>query len=64
MFKEAIKLIAEYPEIGKPTNNENARIKIVRNYFIIYEVGNEYISILTIWDSRQDPDELKRILKK
>ena len=30
LFKEAVKLIADYPEIGKPTDDKNARIKIVK----------------------------------
>lgn len=64
LFKEAIKLIADYPEIGKPTDDKNARIKIVRDYLIIYEINNEQIFILTIWDSRQNPERLKKILKK
>lgn len=63
LFKEAIRLISNYSEIGKPTDDKNARIKIVRDYLIIYEIKNEQILILTIWDSRQSPEKLKRILK-
>lgn len=64
LFKEAVKLIADYPEIGKPTDNKNARIKIVRDYLIIYEVDNkDRLLILTIWDSRQNPQKLERILR-
>lgn len=63
LFKEAIRLISDYSEIGKPTDNKNGRIKIVRNYLIIYEIKNEQILILTIWDSRQRPQKLKIILK-
>lgn len=29
LFKEAVKLVSEYPQIGKQTDNKNARIKIV-----------------------------------
>ncbi|MGO2403565.1 type II toxin-antitoxin system RelE/ParE family toxin [Mesonia sp.] len=63
LFKEAIKLIADYSEIGKPTDDKNARIKIVRDYLIIYQIKKEQIIILTIWDSRQSPEKLKSILK-
>lgn len=63
LFKKAIRLIAEYPEIGKLTDDSSARIKIVRDYLLIYELDqNGRLLILTIWDSRQDPDKLKRIL--
>lgn len=65
LFKEAVKLIAHYPEIGKLTDNQNARIKIVKNYLIIYEVDEkDRLLILTIWNSRQNPKKLKRILRE
>ena len=65
LFKEAVRLISEYPEIGKPTDDKNARLKIVRDYLIIYEVDEiDRLLILTIWDSRQNPKRLKRILHR
>lgn len=59
IFKDSIKIISEFPQIGKLTDAFNVRIKIVKNYYILYEVTNTKILILTIWDSRQDPEELK-----
>ena len=63
LIKEAINIIAEFPHIGKSTNDNHARIKIVRDYLIIYEETDTQIFILTIWDSRQNPDKLKSILQ-
>lgn len=63
LFKESIKIITDFPEIGKPTDQANTRIKIVKDYLIIYEETETQILILTIWDSRQDPDRLKEVLK-
>ena len=31
LFKEAIKLISQFPQIGRPTETENIRIKIVKD---------------------------------
>ena len=62
LFKESIKIILDFPQIGKVTDDTKARIKIVRDYLIIYEETETQIFILTIWDSRQDPDRLKKIL--
>ncbi|QHI35821.1 hypothetical protein IMCC3317_11690 [Kordia antarctica] len=65
LFKEAVRLISEYSEIGKSTDYTNARIKIVSDYLIIYEVDlKDRLLILTIWDSRQNPKRLERILRK
>jgi len=63
LFKEAVTLITEYPQIGRVTDDSQARIKIVRDYLIFYEETNDQILILTIWDNRQDPERLKDILK-
>lgn len=64
LFKEAVKLISEYPQIGKPTDNIHARVKIVSDYLIFYEMDKKgQLLILTIWDSRQNPKRLKTILK-
>jgi addiction module RelE/StbE family toxin len=62
LFKESVKIIADFPQIGKPTEDINTRIKIVRDYLIIYEETESQIHILTIWDTRQDPEKLKNIL--
>ena len=37
LFKESVKIIIDFPQIGKLTDDTNTRIKIVRNYLIIYE---------------------------
>lgn len=63
LFKESIKIIADFPQIGKPTDSINTRVKIVKDYLIIYEETETQILILTIWDSRQDPEKLMKILE-
>lgn len=62
LFKESVKIITDFPQIGKSTDDVKARIKIVRDYLIIYEETETQILILTISDSRQDPDKLENIL--
>lgn len=59
LFDEAVTKISNLPEIGKYTDNKESRIVIVRNYYLVYEELEKYIFILTIWDSRQNPDSLK-----
>ncbi|QOI98778.1 MAG: type II toxin-antitoxin system RelE/ParE family toxin [Flammeovirgaceae bacterium] len=62
-FREALNIIRDYPQIGKQTDDQKARIKIVKDYFLIYEETADAIILLTIWDSRQDPEKLEKILK-
>jgi toxin YoeB len=63
LFREAIGIIKDYPQIGKPTNDKSARLKIVKDYLIIYQEAETEIFILTIWDSRQNPDKVADVLK-
>jgi toxin YoeB len=63
LFKEAILLLREHPYIGRSTDDALVRIKIVKEYLLIYEVTETSINILSIWDGRQDPSKLEDILK-
>ena len=63
LFKEAILLLREHPNIGRPTDDALVRIKIVKEYLLIYEVTETSINILSVWDGRQHPSKLDDILK-
>ena len=63
LFNEAANLISKFPKIGKLTGYKDTRIKIVRDYLMVYKEYDTQISIITIWDGRQDPLKLERILK-
>ena len=55
LFKEALSQISIYNEIGKPTDLRNVRLKIVSHFEIIYDLYDDKIVILDIWDTRQNP---------
>ena len=59
LFRDTIKSILETPSIGRKTNVENVNRIIARDYFLIYEESESTLTILRIWDSRQNPFELK-----
>ena len=63
LFKQAVLLLAEHPHIGRRTQRENIRVKLVRDYLIIYNETETRIEILTIWDNRRNPDDLEKRLK-
>lgn len=62
IFIKAIRIISQFPKIGKQTDDKNARIKIVKDYLIIYEETENIINILTIWDCRQNPQKIEKLL--
>jgi len=62
LFEDSVDLICKFPLIGVKSNLENIRIKLVRDYRIAYKINDETIEILTIWDSRQNPNDLDKII--
>jgi plasmid stabilization system protein ParE len=64
LFREAVLLISVYPFIGKETDIKNVRAKKVRDYFIFYQETVTQIHILSVWDTRQNPLRITRVLRK
>lgn len=62
IFENTADLISKHPKIGKKTEKQDVRIKIIKDYYFTYRETENRIEILTIWDSRQDPENLNRIL--
>jgi toxin YoeB len=59
LFISAIRDLSKKPTIGRKTEFENVRVKIVREYLIFYEIVRHDLVILSVWDGRRD----KKILK-
>ena len=57
-FKKATKLLTNHPEIGVKTDVKNVRNLIEGDYCIFYKLKSEHVEIITIWDSRQDPQQI------
>ncbi len=63
LFIDAIKIIAEHPNIGIATDFENVKGKLVKDYYTFYQENQDLIHILTIWDCRQSPDKIYKKVK-
>jgi plasmid stabilization system protein ParE len=57
-FRETVNYIAEHNYIGVATDEENFRIAVCGYYLIFYELKKEVVEILTVWDSRRNPQNL------
>lgn len=53
-----LRLVSKNPLIGKKTDLQNVRIIILKYYLLFYEITETEIVVLTIWDSRRNPDKL------
>lgn len=58
-FTKELSLLNRHPDIGINTDFEQIKGLIVGNFIIFYEITFENILVHTIWDCRQDPNDLK-----
>ena len=58
MFKESVKLLSEFPFLGRQVKNREERVFVKDHYQIFYLNNEETIRILHVWDSRRNPEEL------
>ena len=63
-FRDAAKLIEKYPNASIRTDFENVRGFIILDYILFFEILDDHILILMVWDCRRDPDQIKRNLKR
>jgi len=57
-LRSSIRLLENHPELGVKADIKNVRVLIHGDYAIFYEIREDIIELLTIWDSRQDPKKL------
>jgi addiction module RelE/StbE family toxin len=63
LIKQSLNLISKYPLVGHLTDKENVRTKVLKDYLIIYEVLVYEIVVLSLWDCRQYPVDLNKIIE-
>jgi plasmid stabilization system protein ParE len=57
-FRETVKYIAAQNYLGRATNLENVRAAVSGNYLILYRLSEGDVEVLTIFDSRRNPEDL------
>ncbi len=58
-FKNELSLLIKQPEIGTKTDIESVRGLIVEEFILFYEVKTDMIIVHTVWDCKQNPDDLR-----
>lgn len=62
LFNEIALVIAEYPEIGIRIFKADFHAKLIKDYYIVYKISEDTIEILSLFDTRQNPEKLSKIL--
>jgi hypothetical protein len=54
-------LLKKHPDLGIKTEIEDVRGLIIGEYIIFYQTKDEMIIVHSVWDCRQNPEDLKII---
>lgn len=58
-IQSELKLLIKHPNIGKKTNQLNVRALLIEDHFLFYEIKETNINILSVRNSKQNPDRTK-----
>jgi toxin YoeB len=58
-LRASIRLLENHPELGVKVDIKYVRVLIHGDYGIFYEIREDTIELITIWDSRRDPEKLE-----
>lgn len=58
MFKESAALLSKFPFLGRQVPKREERVFVKDHYQIFYLNQEDTITILHLWDSRRNPEEL------
>jgi hypothetical protein len=56
-INKSINQISKNPFLGIPTDYDSVRALITGDYQLIYEIFDQLILIIMIWDCRRDPED-------
>ncbi|MCD4794398.1 MAG: type II toxin-antitoxin system RelE/ParE family toxin [Bacteroidales bacterium] len=63
LFNEAAEMLIVHPRIGRMTDFDNIRIKLVRDYWLVYQVAEDEVRVLAVWDTHRNPKRFENLLK-
>ncbi len=58
-FRETVRYIAAHNYLGRATDVDNVRVAVSGNYLIFYRLSGELVEVVTVFDSRRNPEYLK-----
>lgn len=58
-FIKELSLLSKQPDLGRATDFESVRGLIIEEFILFYEITKDQIIVHTVWDCRQNPEDLK-----
>lgn len=56
-INKSVQLLKKHPFIGKSTDYDSVRVLITGDYQIVYEIFDQLILVIMIWDCQRDPED-------
>jgi addiction module RelE/StbE family toxin len=60
-LRETLRIVARHPLIGRPTDHQGIRVKVMGDHLIFYAYDDRCITVVSLWDNRQDPASLQLV---
>ncbi len=57
LFNEHLLIVADYPLSSEKITKPDIRKRLVRDFYILYNITDTEIIVLDVWDTRQNPKE-------
>jgi plasmid stabilization system protein ParE len=57
-IQKSIRLLVKQPSLGIKTDDQSIRALIIGDYIIFYESAKDQIIIHSLWDCRQNPEDI------
>jgi len=58
-FTQELNLLLKQPDLGRITDIESVRGLIIEEFILFYEITEDRIIVHTVWDCRQNPEDLR-----
>ena len=58
-INKSLQLVSKYPNIGTESDYQSVRVIITGDYQIIYEIFDQLILVIMLWDCRRNPEDKK-----
>jgi hypothetical protein len=62
-FRASAYFIEKYPMASLPTSDETVRGFVILHYILFFQIFEDQILLISVWDGRQNSAQFKNILK-
>lgn len=64
LFRERTRQLIKHPKLGKKADFPETRVISLGHFSIFYKATKDRIIITSVWDNRQNPADLLKLLKR